>query len=151
MAKGKYKNAVKAMKEAKTPLEMIHSWTTQGEGKTPERDLNHFKFWAERKPEMIETFAHNILWKGIDRGILDAKTRTLATLATSMAIGSLEGVIAQTANAKGAGATEDEIMEIAWAVCYQVAKSKMAFIGEALQKAFEAAANVKPLKDNQEG
>ena len=62
MAKGVYADVVKAMKAAKTPQEIMESWTTQGDGKKPDRDLRIFKFWAERKPEMIETFAHNLLW-----------------------------------------------------------------------------------------
>jgi alkylhydroperoxidase/carboxymuconolactone decarboxylase family protein YurZ len=146
MAKGVYADVVKAMKAAKTPREIVNSWATQGDGKNPERDWKIFEFWAERKPEMIETFAHNILWRGIDREILDPKTRTLCTLAIAMALGSMDGVIAQTGNALGAGATEEEIMELAWLACYQVAKGKMAFSSLALAEAFKVNANVKPLK-----
>jgi len=146
MAKGKYVEVVKAMKNAKTAKEMIMSWATQGDGKKSDHDLELFGFWAERKPEMIEVFAHNILWRGIDNDVLDPKTRTLCTLAIAMAMGSMGGVLAQTANAKGAGATEEEIMQVAWLSCYQASKGKMAFTGEALQRAFKNAANIKPLE-----
>lgn len=146
MAKGEYADVVKTMKEAKTAKDMIMSWTTQGEGKSAERDLKIFKLWMERKPEMIETFAHNMLWRVIDHGILDPKTRTLVTLGVAMANGALDGVIAQCGNAKGAGATEEEIMEVAWIACYQASKGKLAFTSFALAEALKENANVKPLK-----
>lgn len=146
MAKGVYAEVVKVMKAAKTPREIVNSWSAQGDGKNPERDWKIFEFWAENKPEMIDTFAHNILWRAIDREALDPKTRTLATVAVAMTMGSMDGVIAQTGNALGAGATKEEIMELAWIACYQAAKGKMAFCGAALQEAFRLNANVKPLK-----
>lgn len=146
MAKGKYAKVVKAMRDAKTAEEIIKSWSTQSEGHDPSRNLGLFKFWAERKPEMIETFAHNILWRGIDNDVLDPKTRTLCTLAIAMALKSRDGVIAQTGNAKGAGATEEEIMQLAWLACYQSAKGMMAFTCEAIEEAFKINAKVKPLK-----
>jgi alkylhydroperoxidase/carboxymuconolactone decarboxylase family protein YurZ len=146
MAKGEYIKVVKAMKNAKTAEEKIRSWATQGDGKDPNRDLGLFRFWAKRKPEMIETFAHNILWQGIDNDVLDPKTRTLCTLAIAMALKSRDGVIAQSGNAMGAGATEEEIMQLAWLACYQSAKGMMAFTCDAIDEAFKVNAKVKPLK-----
>ena len=59
---------------------------------------------------------------------------------------SMDGVIAQSANAKGAGATDEEIMECAFLASYQAAKGKMAFTGIAVAEALKINANVKPLK-----
>ncbi len=146
MAKGEYAKVVKAMKDAKTPKDIVMSWTTQGDGKGAEHDLKLFKFWMERRPEMIEIFAHNMLWRVIDHDILDPKIRTLVTLGIAMANGAVDGVIAQVGNAKGAGATEEEIMEVAWIACYQASKGKLAFTSIALNEAFKENANVKPIQ-----
>lgn len=139
-------NIVKAMKEAKTAREMVMSWGTQAPGRDMERTLKAFQLWVERKPEMMEVFAQNVLWRVIDRGILDGKTRSLVLLGITMAMESKEGVVAQCANAKGAGCTEEEIMEIAYLACYMACKKQLAMTCEALTEAFRATANVKPLK-----
>ena len=146
MARPEDVDIVEAMKAANTPKEMILSWATQSDGKDVEPDWTTFRLWIERKPEMIETFAQNILWRVIDRGILDSKTRTLVTLGMAMALGSRDAVIAHCANAKGAGWTEEEIMEVAYLACYQASKIKMVTTGLLLDEAFQATANVKSRK-----
>ena len=146
MARPEDADIVKAMKEAKTPREIVLSWATQADGKTVDKEMKIFDLWVQRKPEMLETFAKNVLTPVIDRGILDAKTRTIVNLAINMAAGSKDGVLSQVANAKGAGWTEEEMMEVAYLVCYLTAKGKMAMASEALADAFKATANVKPRK-----
>lgn len=144
MARPEENNIVKAMKEAKTAREMVMSWGTQAPGRDMERSLKAFQLWVDRKPEMMEVFAQNILWRVIDRGILDGKTRSLVLLGITMAMGSKEGIVSQCANAKGAGCSEEEIMEIAYLACYMACKDKLAMTCDALTEAFRATANVKP-------
>jgi alkylhydroperoxidase/carboxymuconolactone decarboxylase family protein YurZ len=144
MARPEENNIVKAMKEAKTAREMVMSWGTQAMGRDMERSLKAFQLWVDRKPEMMEVFAQNILWRVIDRGILDGKTRSLVLLGITMAMGSKEGIVSQCANAKGAGCSEEEIMEIAYLACYMACKDKLAMTCDALTEAFRATANVKP-------
>ena len=146
MARPEEADIVKAMKEAKIARDMVLSWGTQAPGRDMERTLKVFEFWVERKPEMIETFAQNVLWRVIDRGILDGKTRSLVLLGMTMAMGAKEGVVTQCANAKGAGCTEEEIMELAYLACYMACKDKLAMTCEALSEAFKATAKVTPRK-----
>jgi alkylhydroperoxidase/carboxymuconolactone decarboxylase family protein YurZ len=144
MARPEDADIVKAMKNAKTPQEIVLSWATQANGKSVEKEMRIFDLWVQRKPEMLETFAKNVLTPVIDRGILDAKTRTIVNLAINLTAGSKEGVFSQVANAKGAGWTEEEMMEVAYLVCYLSAKGKMAMASEALSEAFKGTADVKP-------
>ena len=146
MARPEELDIVKAMKEAKTAREMVMSWGTQAPGRNMERTLKAFQLWVDRKPEMMEVFAQIPLSRVIDRGILDGKTRSLVLLGMTMAMGSKEGVITQCANAKGAGCSEEEIMEIAHLACYMACKDRLAITCNALTEAFEATANVKPRK-----
>ena len=146
MARPEESDIAKAMKEAKTAREIVMSWGTQAPGRKMERTLKAFQLWIERKPEMMEVFAGNPLSRVVDRGILDAKTRYLVLLGITMAMGTKEGVIAQCANAKGAGCSEEEIMEIAHLACYMACKDRLATTCEALTDAFRATATVKPRK-----
>lgn len=137
MARPDEKHIVKAMKEAKTAQDMVMSWITQA----PERDARGvakpLRLWVERKPEMIETFAHNQLTQMIDRGILDKKTRYLVILGIYMALRHWGGIVPQCCNAKAAGATEEEIMEVAFLADYGVSKTWLVEMGAALGDAFE--------------
>jgi len=126
---------VKAMKEAKTAEEMAKSWTKQRqEAKTALG--GGIEFWAERKPEMIFTYAHNQLTQLVDRGILDPKTRFLVILGCYMAENHWEGVLPQCCNAKAVGATEEEMMEVAHIACYAVSKAKLVDTAHAMNDAF---------------
>jgi len=112
MARPGYEKVAKAMKAAKTGAEMTGSWSTQRPG-TKSSGGGGLSFWAEKKPEMIYTFAHNQLTQLVDRGILDAKTSYLCILAAYMGGNHWEGLLPQCCNAKAAGATDEEIMEVA--------------------------------------
>lgn len=147
MARPEETDIVQAMKEAKTARDMVKSWGTQAPGRDIERSLKVFKLWIERKPEMMEVFAQNPLWRYIDHGILDPKARELVILGIIMAMGSTEGVVARVANAKGAGCTEEEMMEVAYLVCYQAGKSMLGTSATMLEEAFRATTNVKPRKN----
>ena len=134
------------MKEAKTGRDIVMSWGGQAKGRSMERSLAHFKLYTERKPEMLDTFAQNPLTQIVERGILDRKTRYLVLLAIAMAREVKEGVISQWANAKGAGWTEEEMMEVAFMAAYQAGKGSIAFTAEALTEAFQSAATVEVTK-----
>jgi len=49
----------KAMKEAETARDKVMSWATQRPGANMEGTLNVLRLYMEKKPEMIDTFAHN--------------------------------------------------------------------------------------------
>jgi alkylhydroperoxidase/carboxymuconolactone decarboxylase family protein YurZ len=86
---------------------------------------------------MLHTFAQNELIQILDRGILDPKTRYLLLVGFYMMTSHWDGVLPQACNAKAAGATDEEIMEVAFCVCYSVGKAKMQESGECLDKVFK--------------
>lgn len=139
---------VKAMKAAKTAEEILESWTTQrpGYGKPP--DDPTLDFYKDHKPEMLSTFAHNQLTQLLDRGVLDPKTRYLILIACYMMVNHWDGVLPQACNAKAAGATDEEIMEVAFCACYAVGKAKMQESGACLKRVFDSPTfqNIQPLK-----
>lgn len=137
---------LKAMKAAKTGDEMMESWYTQRPGFKP-ASAGGLSLYAKRKPEMIFSFAHNQLTQMIERGILDPKTRYLVIIGCYMMEGHWAGLLPQCCNAKAAGATEEEIMEVAFLACYARGKAMNADSGAALGKIFEDAIykKVKPL------
>ena len=137
MVRPEEEKVLKAMKEAKTAEEMTRSWMAQRPGYEGSPS-GGFDFYIKRKPEMISTFAHNQLTQMVDRGILDPKTRYLVILACYLMVEHWDGVFPQCCNAKAAGATEEEIMEVAFLTCYATGKSKMVDTGLALGKAFES-------------
>ena len=128
----------KAMKEAKTAEEMINSWYVQRPGCEKPTGPGPTDLYKKRKPEMIFTYAHNQLTQLVDRGILDPKTRYLVILGCYMMEDHWQGILPQCCNAKAAGATEEEIMEVAHIACYAVSKAKLVDTSMALAKAFES-------------
>lgn len=138
MAKPEEVKVAKAMKEAKTAQDMVLSWATQAPGRDMSRALNGLRLYVEKKPEMIETFAHNQLTQVIDRGILDRKTRYLVILGIYMALRHWRGISPQCCNAKAAGCTDEEIMEIAFLADYGVSKTMLVESGEVLAEVFES-------------
>lgn len=130
------KKVLKAMKEAKTAQEMTRSWFTQRPGYEGAPGAG-FDFFINRKPEMISTYAHNQLTQMVERGILDPKTRYLCILACYLMANHWDGLMAQCSNAKAAGATDEEILEVAFIVCYAVGKAKNADMSNALAKVME--------------
>ena len=137
MARPDEVEVAKAMKEAKTGEEMVLSWTTQAPGRDGKGTMEPLRLYIERKPEMIATFAHNQLTQATERGILERKTRYLVTIGIYMALGHWEGVLPQCCNAKAAGCTEEEIMEVAFMANYGVSKAMLIESGETLAKVFE--------------
>lgn len=137
MARPEEEKVVKAMKEAKTAEEMIKSWASQRPGFVPPA-VNELDLYIRRKPEMISTYAHNQLTQLIERGILDPKTRYLIIIACYIMLDHWQGILPQCCNAKAAGATEEEIMEVAFITCYAVGKAKNVDTAMALAKAFES-------------
>ena len=139
---------VKAMQEAKTAEEMVKSWSTQRPGFKEMPGGDPLAFYEKRKPEMVYTYAHNQLAQLTERGILDPKTRYLVILGCYMMEDHWGGVLPQCCNAKAAGATEEEIMEVAHIACYAVSKAKLVDSCLALEKAFNSPEfqNTKRLK-----
>ena len=65
---------------------------------------------------MLHTYAQNQLTGLLDRGILDPKTRYLLLVGLYMMNNHWDGVLPQACNAKAAGATDEELMEVAFCV-----------------------------------
>ncbi len=129
---------LKAMKAAKTAKEMRNSWHQQRPGfKDPEGPSN-LDLYTEKKPEMISTFAHNALTQLVERGILDPKARYLVIIGCYMMIGEWGGLLQQCCNAKAAGATDEEILEVAFIADYAASKHMLTHTGAALSKVFES-------------
>ena len=139
MARPEDVEVAKAMKEAKTAQDMVLSWATQRPGASMERALDSLRLYLEKKPEMIETFAHNQLSQVIDRGILDGRTRTLVILGIYMALRHWHGISPQCCNAKAAGCTDEEIMEVAFLADYGVSKTMLIEGAETLAEVFESS------------
>jgi alkylhydroperoxidase/carboxymuconolactone decarboxylase family protein YurZ len=115
---------LKAFKDAKTAEEMVKSWDAQRPGfeAPPAKAL---RVWIERKPEIIEDFAHVQLIRMLDKGILDPKTRALIKVALCIWDDHWFGILPEACSAKAAGATEEELMEVAYLVCAARCKMKM--------------------------
>ena len=131
------------MRQATTGEEMVQSWFAQRPGfeDTGPADgsaiAELLRLWIEEKPEMIRLSAHNQLTALVGEGVLDAKTRYLLILACYMSLKHWDGMFPQACNAKAAGATEEEIMEVAQIACYAVSKDKLVETGAALAAVFE--------------
>jgi alkylhydroperoxidase/carboxymuconolactone decarboxylase family protein YurZ len=142
MARPEDRKIVAAMKKAKTAREMVMSWATQAPGRNMEPTLKNALLFVEKKPEMIEVFAQNPLMRAIDHEILDGKTRELVLLGIVLGMKADMAVSSRVANAKGAGCTEEEMMEVAYLACYQAGKEVMQMSAKALYDAFQRTANV---------
>ncbi len=138
MARAEEARVLKAMKEAKTAKEMRNSWHVQRPGFHDPEGPSPLDLYTERKQEMISTFAHSALTQLVERDILDAKTRYLVIIGCYMMIGEWGGLLQQCCNAKAAGATEEEIMEVAFIADYAVGKHMMCGTGGTLAKVFES-------------
>ena len=140
---------VKAFKAAVTGEEILASWALQRPGYKPgDKGDPSLDFWVKNRPDMLHTFAQNQLTGLLDRGILDPKTRYLLLVGLYMMNNHWDGVLPQACNAKAAGATEEEIMEVAFCVCYSVGKAKMQESGQCLGEVFANPMfkSIKPLK-----
>lgn len=142
MARPEEARGVQKFEEAKTAEEKIRAWGCQSPGRDMDRVVESWRLYIDRKPEIIESFAHKPLWEIMDRGILDRKSRELIMLALMMQIGTVNGTVGHVANAKAAGITEEEIMEVAAIVCYEGCKDAAAKTCALLTEAFKRTANV---------
>jgi alkylhydroperoxidase/carboxymuconolactone decarboxylase family protein YurZ len=131
---------VAAMKAAKTGQEILASWAKQRPGYVPGGAGDpSLDIWVERRPDMLHTFAQNQLSGLLDRGILDPKTRYLLLVGLYMMNDHYDGVLPQACNAKAHGATEEELMEVAFCCCYSVGKAKLQETGMCLDGVFKSA------------
>jgi len=149
MARPEEIEVVEAFKAAKTGEEILAAWAKQRPGYKPgAKGDPSLDFWVKHRPDMLHTFAHNQLTGLIDRGILDPKTRYLLLVGLYMMSGHYDGVLPQACNAKAAGATEEELMEVAFCVCYSVGKAKLQETGQCLDTVFNNPTfkEIQPLK-----
>ena len=128
---------LKAMKDAKTGEEMVLSWLSQAPGRDKKKDVHSLRLYTEKKPEMIEAFAHHQLIQMTERGILDRKTRYLVIIGIYITQRHWRGLLPQCCNAKAAGATDDEILEVAFLANYGASKTMLVEGAEALADVFE--------------
>ena len=158
MPRPEEKQVAEAMKNAVTGQEILESWAMQRPGYKPgAKGDPSLDFWVEHKvdadgrPVMLHTFAQNQLSQLLDRGILDPKTRYLLLVGLYMMNNHWDGVLPQACNARAAGATEEELMEVAFCVCYSVGKAKLQESGQCLDSVFNNATfqAIAPLKKDQ--
>ena len=129
---------VEAMKAAVTGEEVLASWAKQRPGYGKPADDPSLDFWVKNRPDMLHTYAQNQLTGLLDRGILDPKTRYLLLVGLYMMNNHWEGVLPQACNARAAGATDEELMEVAFCVCYSVGKAKLQESGACLGTVFDS-------------
>lgn len=138
MARPEYETVAKAMREAKTGDEMTRAWfglRPRADGAPAEIAGSALDFYSKAKPEMMAN-ANRLYTEIIDRGILDPKTMFLVIIACYMMNEHWEGVLPQCCNARAAGASEEEIMEVAAVMAYAKVKMNAVDTAAALQKAF---------------
>ena len=141
MSRPEYESVVKVVKEAANASEMTAAWfglRPRGNEALSERTGSPLDFYAKNKPEMIVN-ANRLYTEILDRGILDPKTMFLVIIACYMMDGHWDGVLPQCCNAKAAGASREEIMEVAAVMAY--AKVKM--------NAVDTAASLAPALESQ--
>jgi alkylhydroperoxidase/carboxymuconolactone decarboxylase family protein YurZ len=132
-------DVVAAMKAAVTGEEILASWAMQRPGYVPGAAGDpSLDIWVQRRPDMLHTFAQNQLTGLLDRGILDPKTRYLLLVGLYMMNNHWEGVLPQACNAKAHGASDEELMEVAYCVCYSVGKAKLQESGACLDGIFKS-------------
>ena len=131
-------DVVEAMKAAVTGEEVLASWAKQRPGYGKPADDPSLDFWVKNRPDMLHTFAQNQLTGLLDRGILDPKTRYLLLVGLYMMNNHWEGVLPQACNAKAHGASDAELMEVAYCVCYSVGKAKLQESGACLDGVFKS-------------
>ena len=127
---------VEAMKAAVTGEDVLAAWAKQrpGYGKPP--DDPSLQFWVDNRPDMLHMYANNQLTALLDKGVLDPKTRYLLLMGLYMMSGHWDGVLPQACNAKAAGASDEELLEVAYCVCYSAGKAKLQESGACLDKVF---------------
>jgi alkylhydroperoxidase/carboxymuconolactone decarboxylase family protein YurZ len=143
---------VAAMKAAVTGEEILASWAKQRPGYKPgDKGDPSLDFWVKNRPDMLQTYAQNQLTGLLDRGILDPKTRYLLLVGLYMMNNHWDGVLPQACNARAAGATDEELMEVAFCVCYSVGKAKLQESGACLDGVFNNPTfqSISPLKKDE--
>ncbi len=142
---------VEAMKAAVTGEEVLASWAKQRPGYGKPADDPSLDFWVKNRPDMLHTYAQNQLTGLLDRGILDPKTRYLLLVGLYMMNNHWEGVLPQACNARAAGASDEELMEVAFCVCYSVGKAKLQESGACLDSVFKSPTfqAISPLKKDE--
>ncbi len=132
---------VDAIKEARTPEEMVRTWLAQTSGVDTEAAVARLKLWIQRRPDIIER-AYKLYTDIVERGLLDQKTRELCFLAMALQEAKPDSVVEYCQKAKAAGATDEEIMEVAAVICYGAGKRSGVNTSIMMTEAFKRAANV---------
>ena len=150
MATIKKTETTKTLKAAKTAEEMVESWALLMPGgdkntvrEVIEQNKDIFRPYIDKAPYMIEEFAQKPLYNMLDRGVFDPKTRELIFVAIQMALQRIGGLIFHIQAAICNGATEEEIMEIAFLTCYVLPKVQMGSISQGLTEGLRLAAKMK--------
>lgn len=140
----------KALKGARTVDEMVESFAAALPGGDEETvkeliELNKkaFSVFIDKKPHMWEEYAQKPFYNMVDRGILDPKTRELICTGIMMALRRRGGTIFHMLSAICNGATEEEIMEVAFLTCYVQPKIQMTAINDVLSEGLQLAARIK--------
>ncbi len=140
----------KTLRKAKTVEEMLEAFGAALPGMDEEtvkdvlkRNRASFSVFVERKPHMWEEYAHEPFYHMVDRGVLDPKTRELVSAGIMMALHRRGGAIFHMLSALCNGATEEEIMEVAFLTCYVLPKIQMSATNDILAEGFRIASKMK--------
>lgn len=135
------REGLEAMKRArgKSGREMVESWSAYLK---PDFDMEPafkaFGPYIENAPWILESYTNEPHIKLIERDVFDAKTRELIFTAICMDTECPGGIVFHIAAAAKAGATKEEIMEIAYMSAYDYAKNHLSVIGEAVAEGLKA-------------
>ena len=116
------KKVMDAFRNGKEGADIIRSWVAG----TPGAKTDHLEAALDRmlkkRPEFLHYYANEPYAAFIERGVLDRKTRELVMLGVLMALEDALGVDLHVSMGLGAGATEEEMWEVAAIVVYERTK-----------------------------
>ena len=143
-----------AFKAAKTPGEMVQTWSLklggdmkQGleEWKKGSGPLSALKVWEERSPELniVKELWHDPEWKWMERELegrsVDYKTQEYIWWALITRANHTDAIKFHVATNLSRGMTEDETMELLYLLNTEVSKAFLDKVGPALAEGFKQA------------
>ena len=117
---------MEAFRNGKKGADIIRAWVAG----TPGGKVDHIETALDRmlkkRPDLLYYYANEPYAAFIERGILDRKTRELIMLGVLMTLEDALGVDLHVSMGIGAGATEEEMWEVAAIVVYEKTKKAVA-------------------------
>jgi alkylhydroperoxidase/carboxymuconolactone decarboxylase family protein YurZ len=119
---------IKEYKAATTPKEMVESWAP-AKGVMTDELHKMYSVYEEKAPEVSNDILKNMIQepeiKMMERGLLDPKLVELARLMIAIQLFNTDRIPFAVVAAKTQGASDEEIMDLAWDGAYGLAKSSL--------------------------